>query len=382
MKKHRSRRRDDGAKENETVRLANEYLVRGDVVSLRKLAAVRGLVSHSLRKRAWPFMLGAETTDVYEEGTEIANSKKPQYQSMSSMSHKDDAVVRADMERSLWKFTKGWSEEERNEERKRLARVVNASVRGNETGVFYYQGLHDVASVLLLVCGEGAAHGMLEKLVSCHLRDCTRATIDPAIQTLRLLYPLLEHADRDLYNFIKSLNEPALDVPSCALSWYMTWFSHDVETVEQSARLFDVFIASHPLMPLYVAVQVLVGARDDIMSRFSQHEGDLVYSYLNKLPILGPGRPDVDQLAQRAVGLYREFPPSRITSSSVMKGKRQMMATCSIPFATLRQGRWYIDERRDHRGTESHTLRSKLQTIAIGAILTGIAGAAMRFNTN
>lgn len=380
MKNHtgKSKRRDGGAKESETVRLANEYLVRGDVVSLRKLAAVRGLVSHSLRKRAWPFMLGAETTDVYEEGMGVANSKKPhQYQSMSSMSHKDDAVVRADMERSLWKFTRGWSDEERHEERKRLARVVNASVRGNETGVFYYQGLHDVASVLLLVCGEGAAHGMLEKLVSCHLRDCTRATIDPAIQTLRLLYPLLEHADRDLYNFIKSLNEPALDVPYFALSWYMTWFSHDVETVEQSARLFDVFIASHPLMPLYVAVQVLVGARDDILSRFSQHEGDLVYSYLNKLPILGPGRPDVDQLAQRAVGLYREFPPSRITSA--IKG---MMATCSIPFATLRQGRWHIDECRDHRSTESHTLRSKLQTIAIGAILTGIAGAAMLFNTH
>ena len=33
----------------------------------------------------------------------------------------------------------------------------------------------------------------------------------------------------------------------------MTWFAHDVPGLHQIARLFDLFLASHPLMPLYVA---------------------------------------------------------------------------------------------------------------------------------
>lgn len=36
------------------------------------------------------------------------------------------------------------------------------------------QGLHDVASIVLLVCGEEAAFPLVERLVLHHLRDCTR----------------------------------------------------------------------------------------------------------------------------------------------------------------------------------------------------------------
>ena len=49
-----------------------------------------------------------------------------------------------------------------------------------------------------------------------------------------------------------------LPVRSC--SWYMTWFAHDVPSLAQIARLFDLFLSSHPLMPLYVAaVAIKVG---------------------------------------------------------------------------------------------------------------------------
>ena len=41
--------------------------------------------------------------------------------------------------------------------------------------------------------------------------------------------------------------------PAHPCSWYMTWFAHDVPALPQIARLFDLFLASHPLMPLYLA---------------------------------------------------------------------------------------------------------------------------------
>jgi hypothetical protein len=54
------------------------------------------------------------------------------------------------------------------------------------------QGLHDVASVLLFVCGERAAYRMLAYLVTCHVRDCTRPSVDAAVEVLALLYPILQ----------------------------------------------------------------------------------------------------------------------------------------------------------------------------------------------
>lgn len=51
-------------------------------------------------------------------------------------------------------------------------------------------------------------------------------------------------------------------LPFFALSWYITWFAHDVPALPHIARLFDLFMASHPLMPLYVgavAMKVLPG---------------------------------------------------------------------------------------------------------------------------
>lgn len=55
-----------------------------------------------------------------------------------------------------------------------LRRILNAAVSAHSLQVYYYQGLHDVASVLLLVLGEGLAFQVLCHLVGNQLRDCTR----------------------------------------------------------------------------------------------------------------------------------------------------------------------------------------------------------------
>ncbi len=49
--------------------------------------------------------------------------------------------------------------------------------------VYYYQGLHDIASVLLLVCGsERAAFPLLCRVVRCQLRDATRPALTPVME--------------------------------------------------------------------------------------------------------------------------------------------------------------------------------------------------------
>lgn len=379
-------RREKGKKDAETIQMVNEMLLKDDIMSLRKIAAVRGLVSDSLRRRVWPFLLDVFTTNVYRDaGVGEPPGGRVPYHVLKSIRHKDDAVVRADIERSLWKYSKGWSVEERDRERSRLSDIITASLEGNMQGVYYYQGLHDVASVLLLVCGEGSAHAMLHKMVRCQLRDCTRSTIDPALRTLRLLYPILKHADRELYDFIKSLNEPALETPYFALSWYMTWFAHDVDSLEDIARLFDLFLGSHPMMPLYVSCEVIIGARSDIL-QFTEGQGDMVYSFLNKLSVVGPNKPAVDTIIQKAVNLYKQIPPHTLTAGKL---KKDLISSCSVPFAFLKTGRWEVPcveeaSVTSHALSPGHTTRRAsnssmgrhLQRIAIGTLAIA-AGAAI-----
>lgn len=84
----------------------------------------------------------------------------------------------------------GWTEEARALKRLALRRVLLRALRYQDD-VWYYQGLHDVASVLLFTLGEAGGAAVLSQLVVTHLRDATRPDLLAATQTLGLLYPLL-----------------------------------------------------------------------------------------------------------------------------------------------------------------------------------------------
>ena len=64
---------------------------------------------------------------------------------------------------------------------------------------------------------------------------------------------MLLQADEELAQYILKAGV----LPYFALSWYITWFAHEVQSLPQIARLFDLFMASHPLMPLYVGAAAM-----------------------------------------------------------------------------------------------------------------------------
>lgn len=213
----------------------------------------------------------------------------------------------------------------------------------------YYQGLHDVASVLLLVAGELPAFDMLCTLATGHLRDATRPSLDPVIELLGLMGPITEAADPELAQFINQQGLP----PFYALSWFITWFSHDMKDfgevmptsshsvwiftaiivvlvtcslvssvislatsymhrptmlvtwvvtscievcsavcLLQVCRLFDLFLATHPLMPLYVGAAAM---RTQRLQLLAADEMPVLHSKLVNLSITK--RASADQLA-------------------------------------------------------------------------------------
>ncbi|KAG2185429.1 hypothetical protein INT44_002220 [Umbelopsis vinacea] len=128
------------------------------------------------------------------------------------------------------------------------------------------------------------------------LSDAMLETFDPITKLLNLMNALLDMADPQLGAFLDRCNV----LPYYALSWILTWFSHDLEDYHKVTRLFDLFIASAPSMPLYVACAITCLRRKQIMAM----DPDFVHTAVTNIP------PDIDIEAtiRQALVLEKKYP--------------------------------------------------------------------------
>lgn len=175
---------------------------------------------------------------------------------------------------------------------RRLANLINLTlVKSYQTSKLrYYQGYHDVACIFLAVLG-GSKHdrlaapaassspprpvassaspmdhlaasmgldvaaAVLLRVSQSHLRDCLKTNFLHLQTALRLtLMPLLARLDPQVHHHLDQVDME----PFFALSWVITWFSHDIRDTDLAKRLFDCFLVSHPLFPIYMSVAMLI----------------------------------------------------------------------------------------------------------------------------
>lgn len=212
----------------------------------------------------------------------------------------------------LINLTLAMSEEQDPEE------VLALTLTGDgEDRLCYYQGYHDVASIFLAALGGASIKAMqqqkeqqqLQRHISAttgtgsqqqhHATDESMSTTTAAAQAatmglelsskvlyhvslshfrepmrsnflqlqtaLRMvLFPLLRIMDPEVHAHLYACGME----PFFALSWMLTWFSHDIRDTALVKRLFDCFLVSHPLMPIYLSVAMLChpSNRQEILS--------------------------------------------------------------------------------------------------------------------
>jgi hypothetical protein len=148
-----------------------------------------------------------------------------------------------------------------------------------EEKLHYYQGYHDVACIFLSTLGgtssgripgipgtpplsvPAAASGLdlpsavLLQVSQSHFRDCMRPNFKELQTAMRLaLMPLIAVTDPDVHAHLYDCDMQ----PFFCLSWILTWFAHDIRDTAAVKRLFDVFLVSHPLMPMYMSVAMVI----------------------------------------------------------------------------------------------------------------------------
>ncbi|XP_058487556.1 TBC1 domain family member 20 isoform X2 [Solea solea] len=241
-----------------------------DVAALRRMAISEGgLLTDEIRCQVWPRLLNvpSQVLDQEPETVERENNK-------------DYNQVLLDVQRSLRRFPPGMPDEQREGLQEELIDIILRVLKRNPQ-LHYYQGYHDIVVTFLLVLGERLATALVEKLSTHHLRDFMDPTMDNTKHILNYLMPIIERVNPEVHDFMQQAEVGTV----FALSWLITWFGHVLSDFRHVVRLYDFFLACHPLMPIYFAAVI---------------PQDLPY----------------ETLISRAGDLFVQFPPSELAKEA------------------------------------------------------------------
>uniref|UniRef100_A0A914UIN1 Rab-GAP TBC domain-containing protein n=1 Tax=Plectus sambesii TaxID=2011161 RepID=A0A914UIN1_9BILA len=188
---------------------------------------------------------------------------------------------------------------------------------------------------MLLVLGRPAALRMSTQLAASasFRRYLTEPLEQSAIKDIELVYVILANTDTDLEYYMRRAELGQL----FALSWLLTWFAHSIDKYDSVVRLYDFFLASHSLMPVYLSAALVLYRSSEILDKC---ECDMaqIHSLLSKLPRQMP----LEALIADAQDLYLQFPPSRLRGDLLRAYEEQVVLDRRLdrqkPSALLRMG--------------------------------------------
>ena len=218
-----------------------------------------------------------------------------------------------------WHFREcaGWSPTRRTEAVRQLAWTLTRAFGSDASGVRgYWQGAHDVAAVLLLWLPPASAERALRRLLRRGLAGHAAPASAPggglaaAQQALALLARLLELFDPAL---AAACARAGVQEPHYALSWLLTWFAHDFRGGAAAARLFDLFLAGHPLLPVYAAAALVHLHRDRVLALRDPDEVAVLSTLLRSPRALAGEEEDEEEAVATAAAIAA---PERVVESS------------------------------------------------------------------
>lgn len=274
-----------------------------DVHTLKELSITGdGLITVDLRCKVWTKLLNVNAFEVSRN----REKKKDNSESKQFHGHKYWKQVNLDVDRSHRRFPAEMRATRRRILQEQLVRVI-MRVLCQHQDLHYYQGYHDVAVTLLLVVGEDLATALLEQLSLHQLRDFMEGTMEKTNKMLAFLHPIIEEADPELEDFL--IRSEVGQV--FALSWLITWYGHVLKDFSTIVRLYDFFLATHPLMPVYFGAALVIRRRTEVLN--GECEMSYVHHLLSRIP---DDLPDyVEEVIATAHSLFCKYPPDKLAGA-------------------------------------------------------------------
>lgn len=266
------------------------------IKKLRKYSISKyGLVSKELRAKVWPLILSIDTTKLPPKPTRLKVRKNKWFNQ-----------VKLDVDRCISRLPKNLPSDQTTVLQDNLIDLILHIMEAHPE-LNYYQGYHDITITILQVCGLRLAVPVAEKLTMSNLKDFMQETMDSTKLVLNLIFPIISVADPELYYFLQMSEVGSY----FALSWLITWYGHVMKDLKRTSRIYDFFMASHPIMPIYLATEILLHRRDEILST----DCDMP-SVHHVLTSLASQNYNDDDLIKNAITVFFENPPSKIIGDS------------------------------------------------------------------
>ncbi|KAH7198607.1 rab-GTPase-TBC domain-containing protein [Fusarium flagelliforme] len=306
-----------------------------DISRLRSLAeAPGGFLSDTLRRQAWPIVLGLDVPIGDKEDLSSRQDASGDWKQLPR--HRDEDQVQLDVNRSFIYYPNNQSEAELSLRKSELSSLITEVLR-RYPYLCYFQGYHDISQVLLLVLAPECRAQVLARLSVLRIRDFMLPSFGPTTAQLRLLPDILHAADPKLRRHLAGVE------PFYALAGTLTMYAHNIETYQDIARLFDVFLAREPVFTVYMFAQIILDRRDEI---FEIDEPDMLHVILGKVPT----KMDLDALIIKSAALFERYPPEtlsywrQISKFSSLKTARDIEASTK---QTMEEGAELFDKQVD-----------------------------------
>ncbi|XP_015610596.1 TBC1 domain family member 20 [Cephus cinctus] len=255
-----------------------------------------GFVIDDIRRVLWPRLLGlSDEEPVPVEGLETVHTLLPDeiYQQ-----------ILKDVARSSGHLSSRATEEEIEIFHEELTQLI-CWVLHRHTYLNYYQGYNDIAATVLIVMGLQSGLFVLERISLKFLERFMEKTMEKVNQELFYIFALLERIHPTLLEHLENVEL----FPHFALAEYTTWYAHKyAENRKLLHRLFDYFLGSPPLMPLYLSTVIVAYRATEIFDTTPDmgHTHKVLCTLPEDLPF--------EQLLVDATNLYRQYPPESISN--------------------------------------------------------------------
>eukprot|EP01028_Stygiella_incarcerata_P012793 TRINITY_DN80464_c0_g1_i1.p1 TRINITY_DN80464_c0_g1~~TRINITY_DN80464_c0_g1_i1.p1 ORF type:complete len:528 (-),score=156.66 TRINITY_DN80464_c0_g1_i1:11-1450(-) len=192
--------------------------------------------------------------------------------------HPEWEQVGKDVDRSLFFIM---DPQERMYWRGILGSVIHQVLSKHSETINYYQGYHDISTVILIVVGSRRFLRFLERMSLSYLRDWMDGTFEPTLHALQAMGVLLHRVDPTL---MEALNRMGLGQMAFSVSWLLTWFSHDINDMSKVLRIFDICLAHHPITIAYISVAMIHMSRETLFKCTKEDDFGETYAILRSLP--------------------------------------------------------------------------------------------------
>lgn len=318
-----------------------------DVAALRRMAISEGgLLTDEIRRQVWPRLLNVNVDNIPEELEKVDREN-----------NKDFNQVLLDVQRSLRRFPPGMPDEQRSGLQEELIDII-LRVLVNNPQLHYYQGYHDIVVTFLLVLGERLATALVEKLSTHHLRDFMDPTMDNTTHILNYLMPIIERVNTEVHDFMQQAEVGTI----FALSWLITWFGHVLSDFRHVVRLYDFFLACHPLMPIYFAAVIVLHREEEVLD--CECDMAMMHHLLSRIPDDLP----YETLISRAGDLFVQFPPSELARGVAHQRSQETAVSTFKDFelaSTQQHPDTVLRRRRKERQLQQRHLEAKQSTVAV-----------------